>query len=164
MAGDQIEITRKHIQSVQRGLHRFATELMERGVVHDESKFSDDEMIPLKQMQTDIDTRGPAPYGSDLYNERTKMLGPMLDSHYRKNSHHPQHYEQKYGGPLPAKEGIAGMTLGDLVEMFFDWKAASERNGEKVFNLTTAFNDKNMDPQLRAIFENTARAYGWEIK
>ena len=54
-------------------------------------------------------------YGSDEYKKCLKELQhPYLDYHYANNSHHPEHY----------KNGINGMNLFDVIEMYCDWKAA----------------------------------------
>jgi hypothetical protein len=47
-------------------------------------------------------------------------MGEALKHHYAANSHHPEHYEN----------GIAGMSLLDLIEMVCDWKAATERHAD----------------------------------
>ena len=45
-------------------------------------------------------------------------MKPALDHHYRFNKHHPEYYA----------DGIKGMNLIDLVEMFCDWLAATKRH------------------------------------
>ncbi len=76
----------------------------------------------------------------------------MLAHHYANNSHHPEHYP----------DGVAGMDLFDLVEMFFDWKAASERGQEPAMNLTVACERYKIDPMLAAILRNTADRLGYK--
>lgn len=53
--------------------------------------------------------------------------------------------------------GISGMDLFDVVEMFFDWKAASERMETGDIRKSIEFNRDRflMDPQLVRIFNNT---------
>ena len=97
-------------------------------------------------MQKIIDEEGQAPYGSAEYKRRTALLGPMLEHHYANNSHHPEHYEN----------GVDGMNLFDVMEMFFDWKAASERGEESKMNITHASERYKLSDQLRNIFKNTA--------
>jgi hypothetical protein len=80
-------------------------------------------------------------------------MGSALKNHYEKNSHHPEHFEN----------GIAGMTIMDILEMWADWKSASERHQDGNFERSIQINAKrfNMDPQLVSIFENTRKAlYG----
>ena len=76
-------------------------------------------------------------YGSDEYKAVLDGMRPALKHHYNKNSHHPEHY----------RDGISGMTIVDLVEMFCDWCAATERH-----------EDGNID---RSIIQNMERfGYG----
>ena len=42
-------------------------------------------------------------------------------------------------GIQPSARLCNGMDLFDIVEMFFDWKAASERGEEPAMNLSVAF-------------------------
>lgn len=113
------EKTLRHIKRVSDLLGSFAIELIRRGEVHDASKLSEEEAKPLAEMDALIAKEGNVPFGSPEYERRRQLLGPMLDHHYANNSHHPEHYEN----------GVAGMDLFDVVEMFADWKAASERGG-----------------------------------
>lgn len=148
------EVTKKHIDRVSALLFRAAQELVERGQRHDASKFLPVEAEPLQAMQDIIDREGPAPYGSEEYKRRTKLLGPMLEHHYKNNSHHPEHYEN----------GVDGMDLFDVMEMFFDWKAASERGEESEMNITHAAGRYSLSPQLAQIFRNTADRLGFNHK
>lgn len=144
-------VTRKHMQRVSELLGEAACTLIRRAALHDQSKLSEVELRPLQEMQYLIDAEGPAPYGSEEYKRRTAMLGPMLAHHYENNSHHPQHYQN----------GVDGMDLFDVMEMFFDWKAASERGEESSMNLGVACKRFAVSPQLEAIFRNTADRLGY---
>lgn len=144
-------VTRKHMQRVSALLGEAACELIRRAAVHDLSKLEAVELVPLQRMQDVIDTEGQAPYGSDEYKRRTKMLGPMLTHHYENNSHHPEHFAN----------GVDGMSLFDLIEMFFDWKAASERGEESSMNIGAACKRFNISPQVEAIFRNTAASLNY---
>jgi len=64
--------------------------------------------------------------------------------HYAANRHHPEHFT----------EGIDGMTLTDVVEMFCDWLAAAERKGKCVDwdYLQQRF---GLAPQLVNVLRNT---------
>lgn len=144
-------VTAKHIVRVRDLLEGAAKELQRRGEAHDQSKFTPEEMGPLKEMQAIIDREGQAPFGSDEYKRRTALLKPMLVHHYARNSHHPEHYSN----------GVAGMDLFDLMEMFFDWKAASERGEDPAMNISTACERFKVEPMLCRIFENTADRLGY---
>ncbi len=145
------KVTDDHIKRVRELLDMASGMLSVRGFLHDRTKYDEKELGPLSEMQTVIEREGQAPFGSDEYKRRTAMLGPMLGHHYANNSHHPEHYEN----------GVAGMCLIDLVEMFFDWKAASERGEEPMMNLTAAIERFAVSPQLAQVFRNTADRLGY---
>lgn len=145
-------ITHRHIARVRQLLGEAACELIRRGDVHDASKFNPIELGPLQAMQDVIAREGQAPYGSDEYKRRTAMLGPMIAHHNQNNSHHPEHYPN----------GIAGMDLFDLIEMFFDWRAANEeRDGGAPMGLSRSIKRLSIDPQLASILQNTADRLGY---
>ncbi len=146
-----LDVTAAHIARVAELMTLASWEIARRGREHDQSKFDPVEASPLQEMQDIIDRDGPAPYGSDEYKRRTAMLGPMLAHHYANNSHHPEHYP----------DGVSGMDLFDLMEMFFDWKAASERGQESAMSLTTACGKYEMPPMLVSILRNTADRLGF---
>lgn len=148
------EVTTAHIGRVMALMSMAAETLRERGMNHDKSKMQDAELLPLARMQMVIDQEGQAPYGSDEYKRRTAMLGPMLDHHYANNSHHPEHYEN----------GVNGMDLFDVVEMFFDWKAASERGGEDAMNLSYSIEKFGIEAPLSNVLYNTAERLGYRTK
>lgn len=141
-----LKATTAHVERVRQLLDMAAGMLSVRGYLHDASKFEEVEIGPLTEMQRLIDKEGQAPFGSDEYKRRTALLGPMLEHHYANNSHHPQYYPN----------GVDDMCLFDVVEMFFDWKAASERGEEPAMNMTAACEMFRVSPQLERIFRNTA--------
>lgn len=133
-----------HIRRVQKLLGVMARDLMQRGEVHDDSKLGPeekplfDEMTPLLKSLT---------YGSDEYKASLEKLGAALKHHYAVNSHHPEHYEN----------GVAGMNLLDVVEMFCDWKAASERTKDGNFqtSIDIGIERFKIEPQLASILRNS---------
>ncbi len=144
MSYDSSAETLKHIRKVNQYLINASCELLQRAKNHDQSKLEEpekatfDEVTPLLSGLT---------FGSEEYTEATKRIKPALDHHYSVNSHHPQHYEN----------GINGMNLFDLMEMFFDWKAAGERTKDGNMERSIEINSQRfgMSKQLRTIFENT---------
>lgn len=144
MGYDSTADTLKHIRRVQELLGKQARDLMVRGEVHDASKLCDDEkplfdeMTPLLKSLT---------YGSEEYKQSLAKLGGALKHHYAHNSHHPEHYEN----------GVAGMTLLDVVEMLCDWKAASERtkDGDFAKSIEIGIERFKIDPQLASILRNS---------
>jgi hypothetical protein len=152
-------VTHKHIARVRELLSEFAIEMIRRGNMHDRSKFDPVELIPLAKMQEIIDHDGPAQFGTEEYKRRTAMLGSMISHHRQCNSHHPEYYEFELGGDC--LHGINGMDLFDVVEMFFDWKAASERGEDTCMRLTEACDKYKITGPLRYILFNTAERLGY---
>ena len=78
---------------------------------------------------------------------------PTIAHHYAVNTHHPEHYDN----------GVAGMSLLDVVEMLCDWKAASERTKQGSIAQSLKHNKKcfGIDDQLIAILENTVKELDW---
>lgn len=138
--------TLNHIRRVAELLMSAAQELLERAKRHDQSKLSGTEKAYF-----DIHTPKLAgtTYGSEEYNKSLEELKFALDLHYKANSHHPEHYEA----------GVNGMDLFDLLEMFFDWKAASERHADGDIMKSIDINEKRfkMSQQLAQIFRNTVK-------
>jgi hypothetical protein len=143
MTYDSTNDTLEHIELVGAYLDEAAQILRNRGAVHDASKLQPpekegfDQAAKLKNIV----------YGSEEYKASLKDLQLVLDHHYAVNSHHPQHYPN----------GINGMDLFDLVEMFFDWLAATKRgeNGDIKKSIEINKDRFQMDTQLVDIFSNT---------
>lgn len=142
--------THSHIDVVQSRLKEIRTDLYLRGEVHDLSKLEPPEKDIFDAMTPKLKE---LTYGSDEYKAALKQMGGALAHHYEVNSHHPEHY--------PA--GVDGMTLMDIVEMFCDWKAASERHADGDFAKSLEINKARfaISDQLAAILENTRRELKW---
>lgn len=141
--------TMRHIERVRNLLNAFVRSLLFRAEVHDQTKLDSPE-VELFTEYTPL--LAGTTYGSPEYEELRKKMKPALDHHYAHNRHHPEHH----------KKGVDDMTLVDLVEMFADWKAASERHHDG--NILKSI-EKNADrfglsPQLVRILENTAKEMG----
>ena len=143
---DSAKDTLLHIKRVNALLLQFLQELINRAVTHDESKLHEPEKMFFDKMTPRLKA---LTYGSEEYKQALAELKPALDHHYSHNSHHPEHYEN----------GIDDFTLADLVEMFFDWKAASERHNDGDVLKSIEINKQRfgLSEQLCKIFENTAR-------
>jgi hypothetical protein len=141
---DSTKDTQEHIDKVRHYLWEFTNELDKRSREHDASKLQSPEKEAFDEVTPQL--RGLT-YGSDEYKAATAKLGDALKHHYAVNSHHPEHHAN----------GIDGMTLVDVVEMFCDWKAASERHADGDFGRSIQINRERfaMSDQLAAIFENT---------
>lgn len=141
---DSAADTLTHIRRVQHYLGVLVRDLLSRGECHDDSKLGPeekplfDDMTPLLKTLT---------YGSDDYKASLAKLGDALRHHYAVNSHHPEHYA----------DGVVGMNLLDVVEMFCDWKAASERtkDGDFVKSVEIGIERFHIEPQLASILRNS---------
>lgn len=141
----------RHISRVGDYVREFADELKIRGQKHDMSKLDKDEFELLKELPDDY----IYDYGSEEYKNMLEKIRPVTSIHNKKNSHHPEHYSN----------GIDDMDLYDVCEMFFDWKAAADKqkNGNILESLKVGKERFNMSDQLYNILKNTAERT-WENK
>jgi len=150
MVYDSKPDTLLHIKRVAQLLTEAASELIRRANVHDQSKLESPEKEFFDEFTPKL---AGSTYGSDEYKDFLKKLKNGLDHHYKNNSHHPEHY----------KNGVNGFDLFDLLEMFFDWKAAGERHDNGNIYKSIKFNKErfSLSDQTVSIFENTAKRLGW---
>jgi hypothetical protein len=145
--------TKKHIKKVEEMLHIVIKELVLRSINHDKSKLESPEREKLDEYVPKLKS---STYGSEQYNQFLKDLKPILDLHYKKNRHHPEHFKDVYD-----EDGkwnpLAGMNLIDLIEMFCDWKAATLRHDDGDLNNSIEINKKrfNISNQITSIFQNS---------
>lgn len=149
MGYDSEPETREHITQVARRLRTVCIELRERGIRHDMSKLGVDEKPIFDEMTPKLKT---LVYGSEEYKASLAALGPALQHHYRENTHHPEHYPN----------GVSGMDLLDLVEMYCDWAAACLRNkdGDMGKSLEINFERFGITGPLADILRNTWQRHG----
>lgn len=147
---DSTPDTLEHIRKVQVRLSEIMTALYERGDAHDASKLVEPEKSGFDVLAFKI---GSLTYGSDEYRAALAEGKPTIEHHYAHNTHHPEHYPN----------GIAGMSLLDVIEMLCDWKAASERTKQGSIQASLAHNKERfgISDQLFSILENTVRELGW---
>lgn len=150
MTYDSTFDTQDHIGKVQKRIQEVRANLAGRAVRHDASKLEEPEKSGFDVLSAKL---AELTYGSDEYHAALIEAGPTVDHHYACNSHHPEFYP----------DGIAGMSLLDIVEMLCDWKAASERTKQGSIAQSLAHNRMRfqIDDQLAAILENTVRELGW---
>lgn len=143
---DYFDKTIEHIREIQCNMFLIISELEIRAKTHDASKLNEPEassfaaVTPLLAKST---------YGSDEYNGFLAELQDTLQHHYAENRHHPEYF----------KNGISGMTLIDLIEMFCDWLAATKRHNDGDIYKSININKKRfgLSDQLENIFKNTAQ-------
>src|SRR5215203_1101111 len=150
MTHDSTADTLEHIEKVQARIFRMRVNLFQRALAHDASKLEEPEKSGYDVLTIKLND---CVYGSDEYKAALVEAKPVIDHHYAANSHHPEHYEN----------GIAGMSLLDIVEMLCDWKAASERTKQGSIMQSLKHNKERfgIDDQLAAILENTVKELEW---
>lgn len=110
-----IQETMKHKDNVKNFL-LYASKIIEmRGQKHDNSKLQEPEQSIFIEYTPKLKN---STYGSDNYKQFLKEMKPALDHHYSNNRHHPEYFQN----------GIKDMNLIDLLEMIFDWWAATKRH------------------------------------
>lgn len=140
--------TQEHIIRVQQ---RIIDLLMQRARSHDKSKLEEPEASGYAQLSTAL---GTIEYGTQAYRDALAEAHDVITHHYAHNTHHPEYHEN----------GVDDMSLLDIMEMFCDWKAASERTkqGGSIMNSIAYNRDRfRLSPQLARILENTAKELGW---
>jgi len=142
--------TLQHIKRVNELLLTAVSELLNRAGKHDSSKLESPEKELFDEYTPKLKN---CTYGSDEYKEFLKGLKVALDHHYENNSHHPEHYEN----------GVNGFDLFDLVEMLFDWKAATERHADGDIRKSIEINKERfkISEQLCDILRNTVNRMNW---
>lgn len=143
--------TQKHIDLVRKLLRMAAVELLQRGEIHDQSKFAPEEVDTFARVTPKL--KG-CTFGSEEYKGYLEQMQPALRHHYANNRHHPEFHEN----------GINGMNIIDLLEMYIDWLASSKRHddGDIFKSIEVCAKRFDMSPQLVSIFQNTARAFTTE--
>lgn len=145
---DCIKDTKEHINQVRRLMMIVMNHLSYRASIHDQSKLESPELEGFTEYTPKLKN---STYGSDEYKEFLNGLKVTLDHHYANNSHHPEHYE----------DGVSGMDLLDVIEMFCDWKAATMRHADGDINKSIEINQKRfgMSDELTQIFRNTVKIF-----
>lgn len=147
---DSIAGTQEHINKVQVRVAEVQAVLDQRAAMHDRSKLKEPEKSGFDRLSGRL---AQLTYGTDEYRAALAEAKDTIAHHYAHNSHHPEHYAN----------GIAGMSLLDVIEMLCDWKAASERTKQGSIQQSLPINRERfgISDQLYAILENTVRELGW---
>lgn len=139
-----------HIAMVRNYLMQSVQNLQQRLLHHDDSKLVEPERSAYEGLDEAIEG---IPFGSDEYRRTIKAhLGSALKHHYEHNSHHPEHYPN----------GIAGMTLFDLIEMLCDLRAACDEKGKLAIDLEVNKRIHNISDDVYQILTNTIQEMGWD--
>lgn len=143
----QVE-TIKHIEKVREHIRMFVNKLVMRGVEHDRFKLESPEVEIFTEFTPKL---ASSTYGSEEYHSFLREMNAALQHHYANYRHHPEHFDN----------GINDMNLVDLVEMFCDWKAATQRHndGNLLKSIDINADRFSMSSQLKQIFINTAKMF-----
>ena len=147
---DSRPATIAHIAEVQNRLECVIKNLHRRQTEHDLSKLADPEKSTFDEFTPKLKA---STYGGEEYKSFLAAMKPALDHHYAHNSHHPEHFV----------DGIAGMSLLDIIEMLADWKAATMRHADGDLGKSIEINQKRFGytDELKALLRNTAVNLGW---
>ena len=116
----QTTIHRYHVfMNIVKIVHKIKTpnkyKLYWRGLTHDLSKYRWSEASYFAKTIFDLKK---STYGSEEYNKMLESIKPAIETHYKKNRHHPEYH----------KNGMNDMTEVDKLELITDWGAASKRH------------------------------------
>lgn len=139
--------TSKHKAWVFWYLFKACLALMHRAIVHDLSKYSQEEAPYFERALPKL---RELEYGSMEYKEAIESLGPALAHHYRNNSHHPEYWY----------DGVYGMSPLDIIEMLCDHKAATRRHKTGDMEKSLEINAKRFDGWRLIPFKNAAVEIG----
>lgn len=142
-AFDSREEARRHVGLVSFYMAVVCEALIERAAVHDASKWTKQEYELRDKFLPELRA---AKYGSAEYDAVLQKMKPAIDHHHQLNSHHPEYYSN----------GIFGMNLLDVVEMFCDWCAVMHIKGESL-NTEKGARRYKIGEELSAIFKNTEK-------
>lgn len=148
---DSTEDTEEHQRNVVSLIYEVIEALGYRAGGHDDSKLGPpekecfDEVTPKLKGHT---------YGSPAYISTLREMDEALKHHYLVNRHHPEHFA----------DGVKGMNLIDLIEMFCDWKAATLRHADGDMLLSIDINKSrfHLPEELVSIFKNTVKDFFWQ--
>ena len=113
----------KHVRCVQASLFAVVSEVTNRGIVHDASKFEEPELkgyLRFEQMPEGLE------YGSEEYKqEMAKIMkdNDCFEIHSSTNDHHPEYWINN--------GGLENMPLFSIIEMVCDWCGAHTSYGNK---------------------------------
>lgn len=124
----------------------FIKKIFWRAITHDLSKYSLKESEHLYLLYDKFKT---LEFGSDEYKKYLKIGNKSIDIHYKKNSHHIEHFSS-----------YQDMSIYDIIEMCVDWHASTHKNTNGHFLKSLEHNkkryllDKNIVKLIRSYYEN----------
>lgn len=146
--------TRKHIATVGIFLSRIIASLLNRAILHDESKLEEPEKSAFDKYTPKLKN---TTYGSKKYMKFLSDMRPALEHHYDNTLHHPEHWFRANNSGFTGMTGLNDMSLIDIIEMLCDWKEATLRHKDGNIKQSITHNQKRFgySDELRDIFLNT---------
>lgn len=147
----------EHIRKVNTNLIHVAQQLLERAENHDADKLEINNLIKWREYIPELeDAEKQYGYASPEYKRVLEHMKPLIEKHCQSNDHHPEFFEKGINAETEDK-GIIGMSLMQLIEMFCDWKAASERypNGNLERSIRINAAKYNLSYDLTQVLLNT---------
>ena len=136
----------EHQQKVGAVMQKVISELMDRALKHDDSKFTTqqlrDNLVTLPD-KWGIQAEGHG-YHSPEQEEHRKRFAPEIHRHRSAHPHHPEHFGND----------VNKMNLIDLMEMLCDWYASAPDIDQSIDENSC---DYKIDPHITQILKNTAR-------
>ena len=104
----------RHQKHVETNCESLAGEIRGRGIIHDQSKMSPDELSGFVEIHQIARKHA---LGTPEY-EAAMRSADCIKRHFSHNSHHPEHHAS-----------TSDMGWLDIIEMVLDWKAAADTYG-----------------------------------
>lgn len=146
MEYNSLQDTLDHKKRVEEYLSSVVTELQHRALVHDASKLQGIEKETLDKFVPQLNMLASSEYNDEKYKNIMASMKIGNDSHYANNRHHPEHFNN----------GVNEMTLVDIIEMIYDWKAACDRKNIDIMKtINSNFERFGITEQLAQIILNT---------
>jgi len=140
--------TIQHISNVNKVINVIVDKLVERGEKHDLSRLESPE---VEVFGKNANKKIISDQNSPEYYRYVDRLKNALIHHQEHNRHHPEFFDN----------GIDGMNLIDLLEMFCDWRASCVKHGDEDIEILRRIevNKKrfNISDQLTNVFKNTIK-------
>lgn len=110
-----VEYIQKHRKRVKQWMILFATEILNRANIHDESKLQEPELSGWIEM----DKKPRYKYGTKKYFEKLKKFEWLFKLHWSKNRHHPEYWK--------IHKNDKSRDAVDLLETLCDWLAYKDK-------------------------------------
>ena len=137
----------EHQQKVGAVMQKVISELIDRALKHDDSKFTTqqlrDNLVTLPDKWR-LQQQGHK-YESSEMEQHKERFATEIHRHRSAHPHHPEHF----------LNGVNDMNLIDLIEMMCDWYASAPNNIDSSISANSGYH--NIDPHIAHILKNTAR-------